>query len=76
MKVESKNMWNLEGMTVSGLYMGEHKFPVKGKVELSRVAYGGEVKHHVALEEPIEVYGALRDRVILNHGHVQRVWSN
>lgn len=68
-------MWNLEGMTVSGLYMGKYEFPVKGKVELSRVAYGGEVKHHVALEEPIEVYGALRDRVILNHGHVQRVWD-
>lgn len=68
-------MWNLEGMTVSGLYMGKYEFPVKGKVELSRVAYGGEVKHHVALEEPIEVYGALRDRVILNHGHVQQVWN-
>ena len=70
------SMWNLEGMMVSGLYMGEHKFPVKGKVELSRVAYGGEVKHHIALEEPIEVYGAMRDRVILEHGYIQQVWSN
>jgi hypothetical protein len=67
--------WNLEGMKVFGLYMGEHKFPVTGTVELSRVAFGGEVKHHVALDEPIEVYGAIRDRVILEHGRIQRVWE-
>ena len=29
-------MWNLEGLRVEGLYMGE--FPVEGRVELSRVA--------------------------------------
>ena len=63
--------WDLEGMKVFGLYMGQ--FPVTGKVELSRVAYGGEVKHHVALDTPIEVYGAMRDRVILEHGCIQRV---
>lgn len=63
--------WDLEGMKVFGLYMGQ--FPVTGKVELSRVAYGGEVKHHVALDTPIEVYGAMRDRVILEHGRIQRV---
>jgi hypothetical protein len=32
-------MWNLEGLTVKGRYMGE--FPVVGRVELSRVQYGG-----------------------------------
>ena len=32
-------MWNLEGLRVEGLYMGE--FPVEGRVELSRVRYGG-----------------------------------
>ena len=63
--------WNLEGMRVNGLYMG--LFPVQGRVELSRVQYGGEVSHHIALEEPVEVYGALRDRVILEHKFVNRV---
>jgi len=66
--------WNLEGMRVFGLYL--NKFPVTGKVELSRVAYGGEVKHHIALETPIEVYGAVRDRVILEHGRIQKVLGN
>ena len=66
--------WNLEGMRVFGMYL--NKFPVTGKVELSRVAYGGEVKHHVALDKPIEVYGAMRDRVILEHGRIQKVSEN
>ena len=44
-------MWNLEGMCVSGMYMGE--FPVTGVVTLSRVQYGGEVSHHVELETPV-----------------------
>ena len=64
-------MWNYEGMTVTGLYMGD--FPVVGKVELSRVKYGGEVSHHVVLETPIVVYGATRERVILEHRNVATV---
>ena len=58
-------------MKVFGLYMGEHKFPVTGTVELSR-----DGAHHVALDTPIEVYGAVRDRVILDHTQIQRVWSS
>ena len=64
-------MWNLEGMRVVGSYMGQ--IPVTGKVELSRVQYGGEVSHHIALDTPVEVYGAVRDRVILEHKFVNRV---
>lgn len=64
-------MWNYEGMTVTGKYLGE--FPVTGKVELSRVKYGGEVSHHVVLETPIEVYGEMRDRVILEHRNIESV---
>ena len=64
-------MWNLEGMTVTGKYLGE--FPVTGKVELSRVKYGGGVDHHIALETPIVVYGETRDRVILEHRNVESV---
>jgi hypothetical protein len=63
--------WNLENSIVEGMYLG--LFPVRGKVELSRVAYGGGVKHSVALENPITVYGALRERVILEHEYVSRV---
>lgn len=65
--------WNLENLSVEGLYMGE--FPVRGSVELSRVKYGGEVSHHVVLEKPITVYGSIRDRVILENKFVTRVFS-
>lgn len=65
--------WNLEGLTVTGKYLGT--IPVTGRVELSRVKYGGEVSHHIVLESPITVYGAVRDRVILEHGFVSSVRS-
>jgi hypothetical protein len=58
---------------VEGLYIGD--FPIRGKVELSRVMYGGRVSHHVVLEEPIEVFGAIRDRVIVEHQYITRVFS-
>jgi len=64
-------LWNLEGMHISGLYMG--KFPVSGKVWLSRVKYGGEVSHHINLDKPVEIYGTERDTVILNHSEVLQV---
>ena len=63
--------WNLENSVVEGFYMGE--FPIRGVVELSRVKYGGGVTHHVALEQPIEVYGAMRDRVIVENQYITRV---
>lgn len=64
-------MWNLEGMTITGKYMGD--FPVTGKVRLSRVKYGGVVSHHVDLDTPIEVFGNMRDQVILNHYEIESV---
>ena len=67
-------MWNLEGMKVSGKYMGE--FPVTGKVRLSRVKYGGGVSHHIDLIEPIEIYGSIRESVILNHFEIETVSDN
>ena len=63
--------WNLETMLVKANYMGE--FPVTGRVELSRVAYGGEVKHTVVLDQPVTVYGAVRDRVIVENQHILQV---
>jgi hypothetical protein len=67
-------MWNLENMQVTGKYMGE--FPVSGRVEVSRVAYGGNIKHSVVLDKPITVYGAIRDRIILEHCRVESVADN
>lgn len=65
--------WNLEGLSVTGMYMGE--FPVSGRVELSRVKYGGGIQHTVVLDEPIQVYSAMRERVLLDHANVVRVNS-
>jgi hypothetical protein len=65
--------WNLEGLMVEGSYMGE--FPITGRVDLSRVKYGGVVNHHVVLDAPITVYGAVRDRVIIEHSDVVRVFE-
>ena len=64
-------MWNLEGMNVQGLYLGS--FKVSGRVELSRVKYGGGVQHTVVLDQPIEVYSQVRDRVLLDQENVLKV---
>lgn len=66
--------WNLEGLYVEATYL--ETFPVEGRVELSRVAYGGRVNHTIVLNNPINVYGAVRDRVIIEHQTVTRVKSN
>ena len=67
-------MWNLENMYVSGKYMGE--FPIIGKVRLTRVKYGGGISHHIDLVNPIEIYGSIRDSVILNHNEIETVMDN
>jgi hypothetical protein len=64
-------IWNLENMYIQALYMGE--IPVQGRVESSRVAYGGDVKHTVVLTQHITVYGAVRERVIVEHKYIRRV---
>ena len=66
-------MWNYEKMWITGYYMDK---PVSGIVESSRVAYGGEVKHTVVLDNPINMYGVNRDRVILNHSEIETVADN
>ena len=65
-------MWNYEGMQVFGDYLG---FSVSGIVELSRVAYGGEVKHYVVLTEEIQLpwRSDLTDRVILSMKDITQV---
>jgi len=65
-------MWNLEGMTVTGNY---YDIPVSGKVEMSRVAYGGGVKHTVVLDKPIQMRWRTEPttRVIMNHAEILTV---
>lgn len=55
--------WNLEGFRVTGLYLGD--IPVSGLVYLSRVKFGGAVSHYIVLDQPVDVYGAMRERVQL-----------
>ena len=66
-------MWNLEGLTVRGLYMGE--YPVSGRVELSRVKYGGEVVHAVALEKPLNLRWRAEpaERLLVEHKYIEQV---
>ncbi|CAB4124191.1 hypothetical protein UFOVP49_52 [uncultured Caudovirales phage] len=65
--------WNLEGLRVVGKYLDT--YDVVGRVDLSRVKYGGSVEHHIALDFPIEVYGVDRERVIIDHRDVAKICS-
>jgi hypothetical protein len=67
-------MWNLENLRVSGKYMDE--FPITGKVRVSRIKYGGGVSHHIDLDTPINVYGSIRESVVVNHSDIEQVFSN
>ena len=66
-------MWNLENCRVTGNYMGI--MPVAGMVTESRVKYGGSVSHTVKLDTPITVFGAVRDRVILDNWEVEKIYE-
>ena len=61
--------WNLEGWLLVGRYLGN--VPVEGICVMSRVKYGGDVDHHIQLSKPVEVYGTLRDHVILHAEEVK-----
>ena len=63
--------WILEGKRVRGMYLDT--IPVEGTVYHSRVAYGGAVDHHITLDTPITVYGAMRDTVILERSKLETI---
>jgi hypothetical protein len=65
--------WDLTGLRIHGQYLD---LDVAGIVESSRVAYGGSIKHTVVLDEPLNVYGTMRERVIVNHELIDEVSSN
>ena len=61
----------LDGQRVIGMYMGD--IAVSGTVRHSRVKYGGGMSHHVNLDNPITVYGAVRESLILEATEVKGV---
>ena len=61
----------LDGMRVFGMYMGD--YAVSGTVRLSRVKYGGGMAHHVTLDNPITVFGAELDSIMLDETEIQGV---
>lgn len=65
--------WNLEGLRVYGRYMGE--YPCSGRVESSRVKYGGGIQHTIVLDEPLQFRWRSEPttRVLLDHEYVERV---
>ena len=64
-------MWNLEGLTVKGYYLGTT--PVEGVVTNSRVKFGGTVQHNVDLYFPITMFGEERTSVLLDANEVSFV---
>jgi len=67
-------MWNLEGMHVTGTYLGGD-YTVSGYVESSRVKYGGGVQHTVILDEPIKFRWRAEptSRLLIDHENVVSV---
>lgn len=63
--------WNLEGKRINGLYLG--LFPYCGRVVESRVKYGGNVLHTVVIDEPIKVYGDVRERINVVAEEINRI---
>jgi hypothetical protein len=57
--------WNIEGAHVKGMYM--NTFAFAGVVTHSRVMLGGRVQHTVALDSDINVYGAVRDTILIQN---------
>ena len=61
----------LDGQRVIGMYLGD--IAVSGVVRLSRDTYGGSMSHHVTLDNPINVFGEIRESVILEPEFVKGV---
>jgi len=67
--------WDLAGLHIEATYL-EHA--VAGKVESSRVAYGGRVMHTVVLDKPLLFVWSTepRARCIVEHQEVTKVSSS
>jgi hypothetical protein len=62
---------NIEGQRINGLYLGF--LPYSGLVVDSRVKYGGDIQYTVLIDEPIKVYGEVRDIILVCKGEVNRI---
>jgi len=56
--------WDREGQMVDAMYLGSH--PVSGFITHSRVKYGGNVQHTLALDKSIQIYGVIRTYVLVD----------
>ena len=65
------DIWDLTGYWVKVEYLDE--FVVSGVVVSSRVQFGGRVCHTIKLDSPINVYGSVRDRCIVQHEDVAQL---
>lgn len=63
--------WNLEGQKVEGKYLNEYFFT--GTVVESRVKYGGKVGNTIVLETPIQVFGEMRTKVLMDSDEIKVV---
>lgn len=69
-------IWDLTGLSIEGLYLETYK--VKGKVESSRVAYGGRIKHTVVCDPPVmltPIRNEPADRLIIDDEAISRVFG-
>jgi len=63
------NGWDHTGWRAEGRYLD--RFPFKGKIESSRVKHGGKVQHTIVLDSPLQVFGAVRGRILMIHEEVE-----
>ena len=70
----TNDIWDVTGYHIKAVYLDE--FVVAGVVELSRVQFGGRVCHTIKLDSPVNVYGSVRERCIIQHEDVTRIQSN
>lgn len=58
--------WNLEGQKVEGKYLNSDAYFFTGTVVESRVKYGGKVCNTIVLDNPIEVFGSVRNTILMD----------
>jgi hypothetical protein len=64
-------IWDLEGMEVTGMYLG--LWPFSGRVVNSRVKFGGAVQHTVTVDQPICAYGEQLEQLLVSIDDLYRI---
>lgn len=62
--------YGLEGQYISGVYCDQFKFV--GQVVESRVEYGGDIQHTVELSDPLTVFGADREEILISQSELEK----